>query len=143
MTLRRCAAAVLMAVAAACAGCAGGTIQGRVIGGSAGVVQVVATGSDRPEQSGVAGADVELRAVGRGQSGPTIGMAKSGPDGRFSVRYSDRRMVRDRLQLFAKANGYIPVQEEFFLPGTGRIVLVVMKQTAPGTPPPPAVKPRE
>lgn len=141
MPFTRCATTALLALATTCAGCSGGKIEGRIVPGNAGIVQLVAADKDRPESPGVPAADIELRTVGRAQTGPAFAAGKSGPDGRFSIRYSDRRMVRDRLQLFAKVDGYIPVQEEFFLPQPGQKVLVVMKPTAPGAPPQPAPPP--
>lgn len=143
MTITRIAAAFLVATAVVLAGCSGGDIEGRVIGGPGGVLKVVATGSDRPEEVGIVGAAVELRAVGRTGTGPTIATTTSGSEGRFTLSYSDRRMVRDRLQLIAKAEGYIPVQEDFFLPGTGRMVLVVLKQAQTPAAGPPGAKPGE
>jgi hypothetical protein len=142
MTLRRCAAAFTITLAALCTGCAGGKIDGRVIGGTAGVVQTVAAGTDRPDQPPISGAAVELRAVGRGPTGPVIATTTTGPDGRFSLKYNDRRLVRDRMQLTAQAGGYMPVQEYLYLPASGTMVLVTMRPGAGVAPPPTAPKPK-
>lgn len=143
MTMKFLAVSILLAAGLVLGGCSGGEIQGRVIAGQAGVLKVVALGSGRPEEPGIKGAAIELRAVGRAGNGPTISNAVSGSDGHFTLSYSDRRMVRDRLQLVATAEGYIPVQESFFLPGTGRMVLVVMKQSQTPAPAKPGAKPGE
>lgn len=108
------------------AGCTGSSIRGRVVSGGAGVVQVVESGSARVDDPGLASVEVEVRQTNR-PSTEVIGKATTDEDGWFDISVENRRLLRDRMAVAIRAQGYVPLTEEFYWPGREKVLLVVLK----------------
>ena len=123
------AAALLAGIQTGCNGSAS-EINGRVVPGSAAIVQVVDDNDSRLTSQGIEGVEVEVKSLGRAGDSHLVGTATSDKDGQFSVPIADRNLIKNSMILTARRNGIPGVREPVQLPGTGRQVLVMLPSTA-------------
>ncbi len=108
-------------------GCHSESIRGRVVQGQAGVIAAVSDDDSRKDQPGVAGAQIEIRTKDANAASRLVGKATTDASGEFSLPISESIMRRDRLQLSARNEGYLPLRSDFYLSDREKLVLVVMK----------------
>lgn len=119
-------AAGVLVLASTLAGCASEGVRGVVISGRAGGVFTVAADDPRLSRGGIAGASVSIRST-EGDTSAPLGEARTGGDGSFSVGVARREALKNELRITAEAPGHLDTRGRAFSPGSGRVLLVVMR----------------
>lgn len=119
-------------LAAFAVGCESAVIHGRVVQGEAGIIASVTPDDSRKDQPGVGGVQIEVRTKDANAASKLVGKATTDSSGAFTLPINESMQRRDRLQLFARNEGYLPLRSDFYLSDKEKLVLVVMKNI--GTP---------
>lgn len=121
------AIASLVGLGAFTVGCESASIHGRVIQGEAGIIASVSQDDSRKDQPGVGGVQIEVRTKDANAASKLVGRATTDSSGAFTLPINESMQRRDRLQLFARNEGYLPLRSDFYLSDKEKLVLVVMK----------------
>lgn len=112
-------------------GCSGSgpAVTGVTAVGPAAALAIVDQTDKRASAPGIAG--VKITAEARPANGPArvIGSATTGADGKFTFRFTDNAPLKDQIWLTAEKEGFLPVREQLYLPGEGRVVVVVLPKS--------------